>query len=184
MHPPPHCSGGGEENCSVVWCAKWPWLLHIDSKVPGIIQRINHVSFNRRDKVKAELKKLMEWDIIEHVDTPSEWVSPLRVMEKRNGTICLCVDMRRTNTAVKCMRYPIPTLEQTLHELSGCTVFTKLVLNVGLNQIELAPEPWDHHICDWRRSVLLQTVDVRHIVCLGNVPIHNLSGLGGLRWSP
>ena len=38
------------------------------------------------------------------------------------------------------MRYPIPTLEQTLYELSGCTVFTKLDLNMGYHQIELAPE--------------------------------------------
>ena len=116
------------------------WSLHIDSNVPGVIQRINRVPFNRRDKVKAELGKLMEWDIIERVDTLSEWVSPLRVVEKPNGAIRLCFDMRRANTAVKRMRYPIPTLEQTLHELSGCTVFTKLDLRMGYHQIELAPE--------------------------------------------
>ena len=50
--------------------------LHIDSNVSGVIQHINQVPFNRRDKVKAELWKLMEWDIIERVDTPSEWVLP------------------------------------------------------------------------------------------------------------
>ena len=31
------------------------WSLHIDSNVPGVIQRINCIPFNRRDKVKAEL---------------------------------------------------------------------------------------------------------------------------------
>ena len=46
------------------------WSLHIESNVPGVIQRINRVPFNRRDKVRAELVKLMEWDIIERVDTP------------------------------------------------------------------------------------------------------------------
>ena len=80
------------------------WSLHIDSNVPGVIQRINRVPFNRRDKVKAELGKLMEWDIIERIDTPSEWVSPLRVVEKPDGAIRLCVDMRRANTAVKRVR--------------------------------------------------------------------------------
>ena len=77
----------------------------------------------------------MEWDIIEYVDTPSEWVSPLPVVEKPNGATRLCVDMRRANMAVKRVRYPIPILEQTPHELSGCTVFTKLDLKMGYHQI-------------------------------------------------
>ena len=116
------------------------WQLHIDSSVPGVIQRINRVPYNRKEKVKQELQKLLDWDIIEKVDTPSEWVSPLRVVEKPNGAIRLCVDMRRANTAVKRVRFPIPTLEQTLQELSGCTVFSKIDLRMGYHQVELTPE--------------------------------------------
>ena len=104
------------------------------------IQRINRVPYNRKEKVKQELQKLLDWDIIEKVDTPSEWVSPLRVVEKPNGAIRLCVDMRRANTAVKRVRFPIPTLEQTLQELSGCTVFSKIDLRMGYHQVELTPE--------------------------------------------
>ena len=60
------------------------WSLHIDGNIPGVIQRINRVPFNRRDKVKAEFDKLMERDIIECVDTPSEWVLPVFTSHGKN----------------------------------------------------------------------------------------------------
>ena len=58
------------------------WQLHIDEMVPGVIQKRNRIPFHRREKVKSELNKLMEWDIIEKVDTPTNWVSPIRLVEK------------------------------------------------------------------------------------------------------
>ena len=48
--------------------------------------------------------------------------------------------MCRANVAVKRVRFPIPTREQTLHELSGCTVFSKIDLRMGRHQMELTPE--------------------------------------------
>ena len=60
------------------------WSLHIDGNIPGVIQHINRVPFNRRDKVKAEFDKLMERDIIECVDTPSEWVLPVFTSHGKN----------------------------------------------------------------------------------------------------
>ena len=66
------------------------WSLHIDSHAPGVIQRINRVPFNWRDKVKAELGKRMEWYIIERLDM-SEWVSPLRVVKKRKQFVSVSI---------------------------------------------------------------------------------------------
>ncbi|KAK7099126.1 hypothetical protein V1264_003313 [Littorina saxatilis] len=77
---------------------------------------------------------------MEKVDGPTPWVSPIVVVPKPNGEIRLCVDMRRANEAVERQRYPMPTVEETLIEMNGSTVFTKLDLKWGFHQLELDEE--------------------------------------------
>ena len=40
-------------------------------------------------------------------------------------------------------KHPVPTIEETLQEMSGENVFSKLDLNMAFHQIELAPESRD-----------------------------------------
>ncbi|CAB4019152.1 Retrovirus-related Pol poly from transposon, partial [Paramuricea clavata] len=56
---------------------------------------------------------------------------------KPNGEVRICVDMRRVNTAVIRERYPIPTVEEILQDLTGACVFSKLDLRWEYHQIEL-----------------------------------------------
>ena len=87
-----------------------------------------------------QLDELLKEDIIEEVPSgPTEWVSPLVVVPKPDGDICVCVDMRRAKEAIKRERHPIPTIE-VLHHLNGSTVFNKLDLKWGFRQVELETE--------------------------------------------
>ena len=45
------------------------------------------------------------------------------------GGIRLCIDMRYPNTAIKRIRYEIPTVDDIIQKLNGATVFSKLDLN-------------------------------------------------------
>ena len=63
-----------------------------------------------------KLKELQDLDIIEDVDGPTPWVSP--IVGFQNGDIRVCVDMRRVNEAILRERHPIPTLEETLQDLN------------------------------------------------------------------
>ena len=47
--------------------------------------------------------------------------------------------MRQANRAILRERHPVPTLEETLQELNGATVFSKLELKWGFHQIKLKP---------------------------------------------
>ena len=60
----------------------------------------------------------------------------MAVAPKPSREIILCVDMRRTNGAIR-ERLPISTLDEVLQEFNGSTVFSKLDLRWGLHQIEL-----------------------------------------------
>ena len=52
----------------------------------------------------------------------------------------MCVDMRQANKAIKCERHVTLTIKEMIGDLNGAKVFTKLDLNRGYSQLELAPE--------------------------------------------
>ena len=109
----------------------------VDPSIKPIAQPPRRIPFHVRKQVSAKLEELERLDVIEPVSGPTPWVSPLVVVPKSNGEVRICVDMRRVNTAVIRERYPIPTIEETLHDLNGAAVFSKLDLKWGYHQIEL-----------------------------------------------
>jgi hypothetical protein len=87
--------------------------------------------------VENKLQEMKELDIIEEVNGPTPWVSPLVIVPKPDGDIRVCVDMRQANGAIIRERHPIPTVDEVLYELNSATVFSKLDLKWGFHQIEL-----------------------------------------------
>ena len=112
-------------------------IIHIDPTIQPIAQAPHRVPFHVRHKVEAKFDELQRLDIIEPVNGPTPWVSPLVVVPKPNGEVRICVDMSRVNTAVVRERYPIPTVEEILQDLTGARVFSKLDLRWGYHQIVL-----------------------------------------------
>ena len=90
--------------------------------------------------MKKKVEELVNIDIIEPVEGPIPWVSPLVVVPKQNDEIRLCVDMRKANEAIIRERYPIPTVDEVLQSLNRSTVFSKLDLKWGYHQLELHPD--------------------------------------------
>ena len=117
--------------------------LHIDHDVRPVAQPIRRIPFSRRVKVINKLKELEKLGVIEKVKGPTSWVSPLVTVEKPNGDVRICIDMRQANQAVIREKHPIPTVEETLQEISDAKVFAKLDLNMAFHQIELHPDSRD-----------------------------------------
>ena len=114
--------------------------LHIDTTVKPVAQRARRIPFHIRKKVDKELSSLEQQGIIEKVDGPTPWVSPLVVTPKKDGNVRICVDMRMANQAIKRERHPVPTMDDLTHTLNGATVFSKLDLRSGYHQLTLAQE--------------------------------------------
>lgn len=103
-------------------------------------QSPRRIPFHLRKQVEEELDNLERQGIIEKVEGPTPWVSPLVVIPKKNGSVRLCVDMRMPNKAIRRERHPTPTVDDLIHNLNGATVFSKLDLKAGYHQIPLAAE--------------------------------------------
>ncbi|CAB3996632.1 Hypothetical predicted protein [Paramuricea clavata] len=114
--------------------------LHIDPEIEPKEQSHRRNPFHIRQDVERGLKRLEDLDIIETVEGPTPWVSPIVVVPKKSGEIRLCVDMLEANKAVKREKHLMPTLDELIADLNGATVFSTLDLTSGYHQLELDPE--------------------------------------------
>lgn len=115
--------------------------IHINESVQPVAQRHRRVPFHMRKKVETELLDLESKDVIERVNGPTPWVSPIVPVPKARNPdkVRICVDMRMPNTAVKRERHITPTIDDIIADVNGSTVFSKLDLNSGYHQLELEP---------------------------------------------
>lgn len=78
------------------------------------------------DKVKQELQRLEKEQVIVKVTEPTDWVSPVVVVRKKDGSLRICLDPRKLNEAIKRPHYQMPTFETLISRRHGSTVFTLL----------------------------------------------------------
>ena len=121
--------------------------LHDDPGVVPIAQKPRRVPFALRVKVTTKVEDLIAKDIVQRVDGPTLWVSPVVVAPKASGDIRLCINMRKANEALIHERIPMPTVDEVLGNLNGSTLFSKLDLRLRFHQIELDEESRDITTC-------------------------------------
>ena len=109
----------------------------MDPEVTAVAQKPRRVPLALGEKVTAKVEDLIAKDIVERVDGPTSWVSPVV------GDIRLYVDMRKANQAIIRERIPVPTVDEVVENVNGSAVFSKLDLRLGFHQIE-----WDEESRD------------------------------------
>ena len=91
-------------------------------------------------KVKDELSRMEQMQISSRVDEATEWCAGMVVVPKANGKVRIRVDLTKLNEKMLRQFHPLPSVDHTLAQLAGATVFTKLDANSGFWQIGLSPE--------------------------------------------
>ena len=90
--------------------------------------------------VKEELDRMVRLGVISQINEPTEQCAGMVSVRKKNGTVCICVDLTHLNQSVKRERHQLPAVEQVLAQLTGAKVLSKLDANSGFWQIQLASE--------------------------------------------
>jgi hypothetical protein len=54
------------------------------------------------------------------------WLSPIVVVPKKNGKLCICVDFQKLNAATKKDLYPLPFMEEALDMVARHKVYSFL----------------------------------------------------------
>jgi hypothetical protein len=146
--------------------------------------------------IKLEVEKLLKANFIYPVAL-TEWVSNPVLIDKKGGSICVCVDYRDINKACPKDNFPTPFIDQIVDDCAGSEIFSLMDGFSGYNQINIAPE--DQHkttfICPWgtftyrklpfglknagptfQRAMSYAFHDIKHIVqpYLDDLPAHSL----------
>lgn len=76
--------------------------------------------------------------VISKVEEPTPWCAGMVVVPKKSGTIRICVDLKPLNESVLREVHPLPRVDETLAQLTGAEVFSKLDANSGFWQVPLS----------------------------------------------
>jgi hypothetical protein len=110
--------------------------LEIDTAVKPVIQPARRYALHLQDEIKLALEEKIKNGIVEKVDRPSPWVSPL-IVGKKNDSLRLIVDAREANKAIRRELYPIPTIEDTSRKMQGAKYISVLDCNEAYHQLTL-----------------------------------------------
>ena len=90
-----------------------------------------------RERIKQELERMTELEVIKPVEEPSDWVSSIADVTKANGSLRICIDLRDLNKALKRGQHYIPTVEEIRHKFAGAKFFSKLDTKSGYWSVPL-----------------------------------------------
>jgi hypothetical protein len=174
-------------------------VVHEIKTYPGAkpVQKHLHPFHPRKaTAIKLEVEKLLKANFI-YLVALTDWVSNLVLIDKKGGTIHVCVDYMDINKACPKDKFPTPFVDQIVDDCTGSEIFSLMDGFSGYNQINIAPE--DQHktafICPWgtfsyrklpfglknagttfQRAMSYAFHDIKHIVqpYLDDLPAHSL----------
>jgi hypothetical protein len=106
--------------------------------IPGtapIAQRPYCMNPQELEELKKQLADMLSKGLIRPSASP--WGSSVLFVDKRHGTIRLCVDYRKLNEVTIKNKYPLPKIEDLFDQLHGARVFSKIDLRTGYHQLKV-----------------------------------------------
>ena len=85
--------------------------------------------------LKKEIRRLLEAGII--VPSKSDWVFPIIMVEKADGSFRLCVDYRKLNQITIGDQFPIPRIDDILEKVCNARYYALFDLKTGYWQVVL-----------------------------------------------
>lgn len=118
-------------------CLPGEHKIHVDDTVAPVVHACRKVPFALREKLKEELARMEKLNVIQKINEPTDWVSSLVIVQKKNGALRICLDPRDLNKAVKREHFKLPTREEIMSQFAGAKWFSKLDASSGFWQMKL-----------------------------------------------
>ena len=95
------------------------------------------VPFGLQGKLKTELDSMESKQIICKVTEPTSWVNSLVCVEKPNGKIWVCLDLKALNENIRRPYYPMRPIDDITLKLTSAKYFSVLDATNGNWSIKL-----------------------------------------------
>jgi hypothetical protein len=125
-----------------------------------IRQRPYRLNPRYKEKVKAEIDRMLDTGIIEPVEE-SEWIIPMVVQDKKTGGIRICVDLRKLNDTCLHDPFPTPFMDEVLENVGGQETYSFTDGFSGYHQIRITQE--DRHKTTFAWSGAVISIQLCHL---------------------
>ena len=89
-------------------------------------------------ELKDQLQELLDKGFIRPSASP--WGAPVLFVNKKDGTMRLCIDYRELNRVTVRKKYPLPRIDDLFDQLQRAQVFSKIDLRYGYHQLKIKGE--------------------------------------------
>ena len=83
---------------------------------------------------------MVKQGVLQKADGPFDWVNSMVVVQKKDGSLRICIDPKDLNRALKREHYQLPTIEEITARMPGARYFSTLDARSGYWQIPLDEE--------------------------------------------
>ena len=119
-----------EPGCTTIY--KHP-IIPINEKV--VVRRSYPIPLSQRAAVDAEIKRMLDLGVIERAQSP--YCNPLRIVQKKNGEVRVCLDARFLNAIILFDNECPPRIEKLLQKFEGARFLSTTDLVQGYWQVPL-----------------------------------------------
>ena len=123
-----------------IGCLPGTHHITIHETATPVVHPPRRVPHSLKPKLKEELQRRVDLQVIEPVSGPSDWVNSMVIVEKSNGKLRICLDPRDLNQVIKRHHLQLPTAEEITARMAGARFFTKLDASSGYWQIKVDQE--------------------------------------------
>ena len=110
----------------------------IITKGPPVFDRPRPLHGERLKGARSAIKELTDRGVVR--PSSSQWASPLHLVQKSPGVYRITGDYRGLNAVTEPDRYPLPIIEDLLHDCHGGIVFSVIDLEKAFYQIPMMEE--------------------------------------------
>ena len=118
-------------------CLPGEHKITVDKSVTPVITPCRKIPFALHDKLRDELKRMEDMDVICKETEHTEWVSPIVIVPEKDGNIRVCLDPMQINKAIKREHYKRPTRDEIHAKFKDGRYFSKLDARTGFLQMKL-----------------------------------------------
>ena len=119
-------------------CIGDPVHIQLDPEIRPVQAGLRRYPVNKVPAISNRIQEMIDEGYLAPVTEPTPWCSPMIAVDRPGKKMRICMDPVRTlNRAIKRPLYPIPTLEENLHQLVGAKRFTVVDALVGFSQVLL-----------------------------------------------
>lgn len=99
-------------------------------------QRVYRLPFAQREAMRTQTRQMFEDGVIRVSQSP--WLSPVLMVNKKDGSMRFCVDLRKVNSVTKKDSFQLPNISDILDSLHGTKYHSVLDLRAGYWQVPIA----------------------------------------------